>query len=480
MLADPEPLRRIQSRTLSLLRSEISPVSRLDYAAHVMGLNGITDQADAIPTTVADVLHRLRGYAAPSSDWSRSIIPTRTNDSISELEDAISGGDFTWAIDSAGSDTRMVRIFPKGQGRIFLSDDLLARIDGGTAEDLLRGSPVADFLRREGVASSSEIRSAFPDASVFELRSQVRDLVLAGMLTCNSWSALTGILREMDPVSSPTARPIAPPTGHRSQVRETRRRAGQAIKEASVSLPPNVIWTPTLRHAFLGPEVTAADRAQGRANALLDRYGVVTRFVFETEGRGWDWGVMARELSLMELRGAVRRGYFVEGLPGVQFASPEAVDALRGGFARGFGLLSAKDPANVLDPDSLAQTESRRGKGWRFSRIGSTWIGFAGPAPIILIEGNGRNIHTSEDASDEANATGSELRAHVLEGITEFVQRTMTGASMSRRIEVGSWNGQPILKSDGVEILEDAGFRKEYPSMVFDALQSRVLAGRGN
>jgi hypothetical protein len=56
----------------------------------------------------------------------------------------------------------------------------------------------------------------------------------------------------------------------------------------------------------------------------------------------------------------------------------------------------------------------------------------------------------------------------------------MTGASMSRRIEVGSWNGQPILKSDGVEILEDAGFRKEYPSMVFDALQSRVLAGRGN
>ena len=41
------------------------------------------------------------------------------------------------------------------------------------------------------------------------------------------------------------------------------------------------------------------------------------------------WRVLYEVLSRMELTGAVRRGYFVEGLSGAQFALPEAVQLLQ-------------------------------------------------------------------------------------------------------------------------------------------------------
>ncbi len=44
----------------------------------------------------------------------------------------------------------------------------------------------------------------------------------------------------------------------------------------------------------------------------------------------WNWGELSEQLGRMELRGEVRRGYFVKGLSGVQYALPQAVESLRG------------------------------------------------------------------------------------------------------------------------------------------------------
>ena len=41
------------------------------------------------------------------------------------------------------------------------------------------------------------------------------------------------------------------------------------------------------------------------------------------------WRAIYRELKRLEFRGEVRRGYFVRGLSGAQFALPEAVEMLR-------------------------------------------------------------------------------------------------------------------------------------------------------
>jgi ATP-dependent Lhr-like helicase len=64
---------------------------------------------------------------------------------------------------------------------------------------------------------------------------------------------------------------------------------------------------------------------------LLDCYGVVTARGVRTSGRAIPGGFSAiyREMSRQEELGGVRRGYFVEGMGGAQFAMAEAVDRLR-------------------------------------------------------------------------------------------------------------------------------------------------------
>jgi len=62
---------------------------------------------------------------------------------------------------------------------------------------------------------------------------------------------------------------------------------------------------------------------------LLERHGVLTRAAAPAEGVTSRFRDVYRVLRVLEERGAVRRGYFVEGLGGSQFALPGAVDQLR-------------------------------------------------------------------------------------------------------------------------------------------------------
>ena len=61
---------------------------------------------------------------------------------------------------------------------------------------------------------------------------------------------------------------------------------------------------------------------------LVERYGVLTREVVALEPSAPSWGELAPLLSRAEWRGELRRGYFVEGLSGVQYASEEAAAEL--------------------------------------------------------------------------------------------------------------------------------------------------------
>src|SRR5207248_7336175 len=71
-------------------------------------------------------------------------------------------------------------------------------------------------------------------------------------------------------------------------------------------------------------------RRRALAELLLERYGIVTREQVRAEGVGGGFAGIYPELSQLEVLGVARRGYFVEGLGGAQFALPGAVERLRG------------------------------------------------------------------------------------------------------------------------------------------------------
>ena len=71
-------------------------------------------------------------------------------------------------------------------------------------------------------------------------------------------------------------------------------------------------------------------RRRALAELLLERYGIVTREQVLAEGMPGGFSIaLRRSSSMLETLGIARRGYFVEGLGGAQFALPGAVERLR-------------------------------------------------------------------------------------------------------------------------------------------------------
>src|SRR5204863_736744 len=86
------------------------------------------------------------------------------------------------------------------------------------------------------------------------------------------------------------------------------------------------------------------------AELMLERQGIVTRDGVRAEGVVGGYGAVYGELKALETLGLARRGYFVEGLGGAQFALGGAVERLRelrpkeGEEAEAF-VIAAADPA---------------------------------------------------------------------------------------------------------------------------------------
>ena len=150
----------------------------------------------------------------------------------------------------------------------------------------------------------------------------------------------------------------------------------------------------------------------------------------------------------MELRGEVRRGYFVTGLPGVQFALPEAVEALRAARNRidpeaSLGdtpiVLSAVDPACIYGAEGLDGASA-------FARLPSTHVVMGRGSPILVAEDNGARLSVAEDAIPEL--TSRALQAY------------LSRPNAPRRLTVTHWNGVPVLDSPGALPLQAHGFSR--------------------
>ena len=124
---------------------------------------------------------------------------------------------------------------------------------------------------------------------------------------------------------------------------------------------------------------------------MLERYGIVTRETVLAEGVPGGFSTLYAELGNLELLGTARRGYFVEGLGGAQFALPGAVERLRSlPEAEGsFQLLATTDPAN---PYGASLPWPKREGGRRPSRAPGAHVLLRDGEPVVYVERGGRGI----------------------------------------------------------------------------------------
>ena len=201
---------------------------------------------------------------------------------------------------------------------------------------------------------------------------------------------------------------------------------------------------------LVGPDVAPTERALARAQMLLARYGLVSRDVLAVEALEGGFAPIARVLRELEDHGKVRRGWFVDGLAGAQFAAPGAVDRLRTLRQAPSGtalVLAATDPAQpwgAILPWPLREG-SERGGGPR--RVAGASVVVVDGAPVLWIERGGKRLVTFPAADDEATL-------HVaLRGLAK-VAETRRGKTL--RIE--SIDGEPARTSRFSQALRAADF----------------------
>ena len=501
---DRHNLERIHRKTLGLLRREVKPVSRAQYADFVCRWQHL-HPPDCLQSEggLVQSLQQLRAIPIAGRIWEDDVLCARLKDyRPAELEALCQSGEVVW-IGSGGlaPGRSKVRFLFRGEGARFLPATPTEVSHLSSAAQAIRA-----LLQQEGALFWADIHGALSRGTSAVTTSQLEgalvELVLAGEVTNDSIQAMRYIVRVESSAVGARSAPQSggmsePERAHRLSARSTIVRPGHvgglrrpnaatyraarkrvserlgifdrggefaAIQSGALPSLQAGRWSLVQRMRIMGEPASAEEISTAHARQLLQRWGVLTRESMEIEDNGWEWGGIVSQLSLMEMRGEIRRGYFVEGLAGLQFALPEAVERLRA--VRDDALdqpstaalpivVNACDPANLYGARMENGPEDHSGEPLSFGRLPSTWQVQWRGLPVLVARGGGSVIVTARGAGDE-------LIGAAMAALLEHLGRSR------HRVTIRTWNGRPAVSSSGLPILEVLGCHRDYPTMVWE------------
>ncbi|MEX0675200.1 MAG: DEAD/DEAH box helicase [Gaiellaceae bacterium] len=419
---DPDVLRRLRRASLAALRREVEPTEQAALARFLPHWHGI-DRGG----TLREALVPLQGLALPVSLWESDVLPRRVrNYQPSQLDALCASGEVVWV--GAGLDR--VAVYFREDAPALGRPGALPPPEGEAHERIrlaLRRSALFwhDLLAETGLEAEPALAALW-------------DLVWAGEVTNDAWTPLRAERR------------YGVPRQDRRRPRRFDRRRSSAITATQGR------WSPTER-LFAGD----TDR-RALAELLLERHGIVTRDSVRAEGITGGYGAVYGELKALETLGVCLRGYFVEGLGGAQFALPGAVERLRElrprfsqgppGSAKHFLgrddeelealVIAASDPAQ---PYGAALPWPKRA-GARAARVAGALVVLIGGEPALFVERGGRSLVPLRDPDDEwLRPAIAALVGHVRRGGV-------------KRIAVERFDGEPVVETDLMPLLVEAGF----------------------
>jgi ATP-dependent helicase Lhr and Lhr-like helicase len=422
---DSDVLRRIRRASLAHLRREVEPAGCDRFSRFLPSWQNVDAHraAGAGPDRLRDALVPLQGVTLTPKVWEEDVLPRRLGAySPAWLDELCTSGELVWI--GAGSRGR-------SDGRValyFREDVRLAGPPPANAKlEQAVGAP-HDAIRERLAAGPSFWLDLLADLDFppEELHNALWDLAWSGGVTNDAFA----------PLRAPRLRAV--PSHERQGRRFARRRSG-----AGAAVQGRWSLTAPLFEGAPGPGA----KLRAQAELMLERYGIVTRETVLAEGVPGGFSTLYAELGNLELLGTARRGYFVEGLGGAQFALPGAVERLRSlPEADGsFQVLAATDPAN---PYGAALSWPKPPSGRRPARAPGAHVLLRDGEPLVYVERGGRSILRFGELSD------TELAA-AMQALADAV-----AAGRLPKLGVEKLDGEPVIGSGHEEALLSAGFSR--------------------
>ena len=422
----PEVLRMLRRRSLAALRREVESVPPRALARFLPAWHGIGARAGQGADRLLEVVFQLQGAALPASVIEADVLESRVAGYNSrQLDELVSMGEVVWIGRGAlGASDGRVALYLRGDAPRLAPQPVEA--PAGDLHDRLRS-----HLHARGASFFRDLYGAAGGGDEELVLDALWDLVWAGEVTNDTFAPL----RLLGPATRRPAR--GPRLPRLTQPRASGR------------------WS--LVADMLGGGVAPTERLHAEAGVLLQRYGVLTREA--VAGEGWPGGFagMYPVLRAMEEAGRIRRGYFVEGLGGSQFALPGAVDRLRALRDAGGGViaLAACDPANAYG--SVLPWPQSDG---RMARAAGAYCVLDDGELVLYLERGGRSLLTNgEVRSDHVRA---------------LVDRAVHG----RRVELQRVDGVAVADSPLAALLRESGFSSTHRGLV--AYGGRTGSAIGN
>jgi ATP-dependent Lhr-like helicase len=203
-------------------------------------------------------------------------------------------------------------------------------------------------------------------------------------------------------------------------------------------------------------ETNTTKRTTARAEALLERHGVLTRGAVQAEQVPGGFSAVYPVLRAFEENGRARRGYFVETLGAAQFGTAGAVDRLRTFAApdrqpAGPVVLAATDPANVYgaalpwperggdgsegsegsEAVDIGEGTGRRGSGHRAGRKAGALVVLVDGELVLYVERGGKTLLSWTEDEQVLKEAATALSGAVAAGaLGRMVVQKADGASV--------------------------------------------------
>jgi ATP-dependent Lhr-like helicase len=448
--ADRRNLDEVRRLSIALARREsvaVRPEVFADFVVQRQRVHPASRREGA--AAVTRVLEQLHGFAAPADLWESDLLPRRVRDyRAAWLDLTLATGAWLWRAEGDGRGSPRVAFAPRDFAGTWPDGKAEATGDGtsddGSETDI--ESAVLDHLAGRGASFATDLARVL-GREPSRVRQALRGLLRRGLVTNDRFDPLR-----------PGADAMIGALAEAAGATATRIRLGRPRRLARrvTSTGPEGRWS-RLSETERDPETAALAWAE----ALVERYGVLARETAALDPWAPPWRELVGWLARAELRGELRRGYFVEGLSGVQYASPEAARELARHAADRVAeeapvLISTLDPANLYGAGGAFDIPLLEGGTARLPRAATNYLVLAGGRPVLIIEALGKRL------TGLASASESELRAAVA------LLPCLAGPSR-RVLKVETYNTAAALASPAAPWLADVGFVRDHPGMAFYA-----------